>query len=472
MKKSIFIYLLAALSSTSALANSTVNIYVGPKNSLALENAKQIASAEQSTAARTLTKAFNAAAKKLVDCNGCTVNIKVANGQYLGKAKTGMWNFPDVIAPKSTLRILGGYNDDFSERAPFTHATILQTSKRRSAPILRFLGKKHALKELVLSGLVIDASPSNNYDVKTNSLNRSGSSTYGVLSFGYLTTNKLVIADNVFMNAIHGVAEPLIRAMTPEAEVIIRNNFMMNNIMNWRIGAGGYKHTVKHYQMSGNSFILNWPYNPDTTTALVGGVIIGNKYSAKLVSFTDNLFAYNVGGAIMPNFAEGGGPDINVKNNLFYDNGHMFPSDGADDGAFVGKFNGSGTHISLSMEDIEDDFDWVSENNVSIDPELSIPMVKLKALNQEKPAAGSSPEVTDPEPSAETSSSGEFNIDDLLSDEDIVSEPDFQMDEMAEEGNIKNFAPHMPYHPDVLPFPANSDAQAYGANANQVQNYE
>lgn len=454
---------------------STVNtIFVGPKNSLALDNAKQLEQDGKGQSARTITKAFNLAAKSLGSCGNCTVNIKIANGQYFGKAKTGAWFFPDVVAPNASLRIMGGYNDDFTEREPFTNSTILQVSENRSSPVLNFLGRKHALKELVISGLVIDIAPSNNYDAETNSLMRNGSSTYGALSLGYLTTNKLVIADNVFMNAIHGVAEPKIRAMTPNAQVIVRNNFMINNIMNWRVDAGGFKHKIKRYEFTGNSFILNWPYNPDTTTALVGSVIIGNKYSAETVAFAENIFAYNVGGAIMPNFVEGHGPAISVENNLFYENGHLFESDGAEDGAFVGKFNSSGTHISLTMEDVEDDFDWQSANNVSIDPELPIPLVKLKALNQKaQPEEESSPE-DDYEVAAESDADegDEFNIDDLIDEDSFEVEEEFELDEIVDDGDIKNFAPQIVYHPEFLPFPDNSEAEGYGASAQRVVNYD
>ena len=499
-------------------AATTYEVLVAPRDSVAYENSSSMADDSSVFAERKIHAAFAQAQELLVNCGDCTVHVKIASGTYEGKARTGQWTFADVQAPGATLRILGGYSEDFSSRAPFANPTILQVNENRSDAVLRFEGRKHALRELVVSGLTIDTSPSNSYGTKEASLHKEGSSSFPMLAFGYLTTERLVVSDNVFMNAAHGVGGPLIRSMSPQAEVRVENNLFLNNVHTWVVGSGGGKHIPGRYLISGNSFVLNWPYNPDQATSNPGAVEIGNNSSAAKVEFRGNLFAYNSGGAIHPQWDDNRGPKIAFVENLFYKNGVLFDPSSEASGAVVGKFNGSATHGVFDMIDVEDDFSWEAEGNVSMDPGLAIVPPKLKGVAYEgtgrrgvsKPVSGAvadargeapeeAPDSAMPEADPESAEvdelermmaeldalSGGGEVDtgtdtDAESDqpeeepsleEPIFEEEFFDFEEQGGEGAIENFAPYMELVPGKLPFPTNAEAQDFGASPERVRQY-
>jgi hypothetical protein len=444
----------------SAIA-ADATILVGKKGTKAAEHAATLADDKTVFAATKLHAAFAKASELLVSCKTCTVTIKVAAGAHEAKGNTGTWAFPDTVAPDATLRILGGWDARFEKRTPFATPSALVVVKPRSAAVIQFEGKKHALKELVFSGFVIDVSPGNNYDAKTNSLLKGTSSSHAVIAFGYLTTDKLVIADNVFMNAANGVGGPLIRAASAGAEVHVVNNLFLNNVMTWVVGGGGGKNTTKRYVIQGNTFALNFPYNPDATTSNPGTVEIGNKYSAASVELTGNLFAYNAGGAIFPQWDDKDGPKIAIKDNLFWKNGALFEAKTPAHGAVVGKFNRAAKHSVYDADELEEDFSWDVKGNVSFDPKLAIPVLKMKAVGQKAPAKEEK-KAEEEEDSAEDY----FGVE--TEQEDIEVDQDVEMDEYADEGSIKNYAPRMPFNLDALPFPGADKAKKYGASPARV----
>ncbi len=444
-----------------------LTVYVAPKSSAAYATAAAQVDNDSSFTERKIHKAFNRAAQHLLSCGACVVTIKIAGAEYQGKTRTGQWVFPDVKAPEGRLYILGGYDASFAKRKPFSHPTKLIVSKPRSGHVLRFQGKKHALKELVVSGFAIDVSPGNSYDPKTNSLLKGSSSSWGLLSFGYLTTDRLIVSDNVFMNAANGVAAPAIRKMTDNSEVIVRNNFFLNNVFNW--SATSANSLLGKYVFENNSFIMNWPYNPDTGTANPGALEIGNRYTAKLVEIKSNIFAYNPGGAIHPQWDDANGPQLSIENNVFFKNGTMFKESVDREGMIVGKFNGGAQHKLYAPEDVEDDFDWTVNDNAVLDPGISVPVLKLTAL-------GDQAEHNDEETVAvvENDSLGQSLEEPLdeLPDDDYLSEldlsdlelnDDFAIDEWASDGQIKNYAPMMPFNREILSF-----YEAAGVNKDMV----
>lgn len=489
-----------------AHAATTYDVLVAPRDSAASETAAALAArADGSTvfAERKIHSAFGRAQELLTGCGDCTVQVKIAGGSYDGKARTGQWTFPEVQAPGATLRILGGYADDFSSRDPFANPTILQVNENRSDAVLRFEGKKHALRELVVSGLTIDTSPSNSYGTGETSLHKGGSSSFPMLAFGYLTTERLVISDNVFMNAPNGVGGPLIRAMSPQAEVRVENNVFLNNVYTWVVGSGGGPHMPGRYAIVGNSFVLNWPYNPDRTTSNPGTVEIGNNASAAHVEIRGNLFAYNAGGAVHPQWDDTRGPEISFIDNLFYKNGALFDAPSPASGAVVGKFNNSATHGVFDMIDVEDDFTWETAGNVSFDPGLAIVPPQLQAITYEGHGRRGAPSRADDgaeEAPADPALAGDpasAEVDELermmaeleaLSDVDgadqeaegtetaeveepILSGSAFDFEEYADEGAIGNFAPYLELIPGELPFPTNPQARDYGASPQRVRQY-
>ena len=422
-----------------------LTVLVAPKKSAAYANAKKLADGSATLAERKIHKGFNAAAKHLAACGACTVTVKVAAGTYVGKGRSGHWIFPKVVAPKATLRILGGYDDNFAKRAPFTQPSLLMSSENRSAPLMKFEGRKHALKALYLSGFVFDVAPGNKYDAKTNSLKRGASCTFPILSFGYLKTEHLVVADNVFMNAAQRGVEPLIQAATPKTIVEVRNNFIMNNTLAWIVKSANGRNIPGEYRVTGNSFILNWPYNPDPNTAQPAALEVGNKYTAAQVTIEGNLFAHNVGGAIMPDYDDTVGPPISIRNNLFFGNGVLFGTAKTDTGAVVGKFNGAGTHSLYSTEDLEDDFEWKVEGNVSFDPQVPVALV--------------TPGVVD--------------ANSITAKKTVLNDVRRLFGQNVDGGKveIKNFAPRFGLDLGNLPFPKNPKAAKYGARADRVEQF-
>ena len=432
-----------AMSSPAWAADLTV--LVADKGSRALAHAEAAADGAQVVVERKIFKAFDRAAGHLAGCGACTVTVKVAAGTYEGKGRTGQWIFPEVVAPQATLRILGGYDEAFGARAPFSRPSLLLVSKDRSAPVLTFDGKKHALRELYLSGFVFDVAPGNKYDAKTNSLLRGSSCTFPIMSFGYLTTERLVVADNVFMNAAQRGVEPLVRAASPTAEVVVRNNFIMNNTLAWIVRSANFKNIPGRYVVKGNSFIVNWPYNPDPSTAQPAALEIGNKYTAGQVLIEDNLFAYNVGGAIMPGYDDTAGPPITIKGNLFFGNGVLFGAEDPATGAVVGKFNRAATHSLFSAEDLQDDFSWAVSGNVSFDPKVPVARVDPGVVDSHAVTAKKT----------------------VLNDVRGL----FGQNKDGGRVEIADFAPRLGLDLAHLPFPAEPKAKAYGVQPERVEQF-
>lgn len=509
--------LLMVLGSPAMAADLT--IYVAPKDSQAYEQASQLGQGPVETR---IHKAFQAAADALAGCGECEVRIHLAGGEYTGKANVGSWEFPEVRALQASLKILGGWTDDFSERNPFAYPTVLKSNPDRSSVVLSFAGRKHGFKSLVVSGLTFDTTPSNNYDSQTNSFKRSGSSTFGQIAFGYITTDSLVVADNVFIGAPDGgVGGPVVRPIGSQGEVRIENNFFFNNLVPWKLASGSYSTPPARYVVRGNSFVLNWPYNADVATANPGALEIGNKHTAAKILIEDNLFAYNYGGAIFPQWDDTRGPEIEIRNNLFYGNGGLFGVDDPGSGAVVGKFVGAAKHSAFTAEELEEDFDWVVAGNVSLDPDLSLGIPSTKGLTStgqrsedravaseaaaEPPAVeggdpeegddleGGDPEGGDPEGGdagdlaaelAQLSASLEGAAADLEAESVPESAPELDLDLDLDLGldfddyesdgvgvtgeDLKNYAPKVVFEAGALPFPKNPDAQRYGASPARV----
>lgn len=484
-----------------------LEIYVAPKGSVAYENAVQL---DNGPVERRIHKAFNSASQHLNSCSNCSVTIRLAGGEYSGKANIGTWSFPETKAGSSHLLILGGWNEDFSKRSPFQTPTVLKVNPNRSDVVFSFEGRKHAFKQIVLSGLVVDTSPSNAYDAKTNSLMKSGSSTFGQLKFGYINTDSLIITDNVFMSASSGgVGGPIVKPFGSNGEVIVENNVFFNNVIPWKVASGSYSNPPKVYVVRGNTFALNWPYNADVTTSNPGALEIGNNRATDQLNIEKNIFAYNYGGAIFPQWDDTRGPKMAIKDNLFYGNGGMFGASEAGSGAIVGKFAGAATHSIFTMEDIEDDFSWSVSGNVSFDPELRIGIPKTIGMTSvgdrsEGRAAGVDADSALKNTKAESTESdlddlsAELSeLDALLSEGDIVADEagadsvssnldmdldldldiELDFDDYADDGiglagsDLKNYAPKVSFDDGAIPMPLNPDASAYGASPNRVKQY-
>ena len=440
-----------------------VTLLVAPRDSPAAARAAAHADGKTVFAVPSLGKGFVQAASALSACGACVVTIKVASGPMTSRGGVGSFVFPSVTAPKATLRLLGGYDDEFQTRAPLSKPTVLAVGKPRGSPVLSFAGKKHALRELVVSGFAVDVAAGNDYDVKTNSLLKGSSSSDSVLAFGYLTVERLVISDNVFVNAANSVAAPTVRAASAQSEVHLVNNLFLNNVRPWVvIGAEG-RFKLARYLVAGNTFALNWPYNPDANTSNPGALEIGNNRTAGLVEIRGNLFAYNVGGAIFPQWDGQRGPKMAIQDNAFWENGQLFSPTSPGQGAVVGKFNRSPKHMVYSPQIIEDEFSWDSAGNQVLDPRLAMPVQKLQALGQ--PAEKAPEAAVEPTPDENADSPEDF----FGISKTAPAADEFDMTELAEEGAIKNYAPRMTLDLERLPFAKAAEAAAYGASPSRTE---
>jgi hypothetical protein len=295
--------------------------------------------------------------------------ILVASGPQTGQAGNGSWEIERINNPEATLVILGGLTNGFKARNPFAKPTQLMTNKGRSTAVLQ-LASRSVIKKLVISGFWFDGADSNSYDAETNSILRDTSRTLPLVGLSAPKVNELIIADNMFINAAHGAYDIVVQPLTKTSRVEIRNNAFINNIKTMKLGGGVMP--MKEILVKNNSFILNWPYNLDTTSSNVGVLELHTKDSAESVTVEGNLFAYNVAGAMQHDWTESRIPKLKIVNNLFYRNGMLFEPEALNSGIFVGKFGSNGIHRCLNIEQAEDDFGYTVEKNVVADPGLKV----------------------------------------------------------------------------------------------------
>ncbi|MFQ5569888.1 MAG: hypothetical protein ACE5G0_09450 [Rhodothermales bacterium] len=430
----MILLMLAVLVPPTAQADSYV-IYVAPKNTSAYEVAQQKADDTLIFAERTFHRALTKAAS-LLQSGPHTVTVVVAQGQYFGKAKQGIWVVPVIDNPEGTLRIVGGFNDDFTARQPFLWVSELITAEGRNGALLQ-ITKKSRLKELVISGFMFDAAPSNAYDQKTNSILKGQSRTYPLVSFSLLHTDHLVVDSNIFINGAHGAFDPYIAPLTPEAVVDITNNFFINTIKTTSTQATSFRgNTVHEINFRHNSFLLNWPYNPDPTSSNVSAINLYHKEGCRQLNVEGNLFAYNPGGAMQHDWPEERMPGVNISNNLFHMNAGLF-EDGADDaGVIAGKFGLNPKYLILDLETVEDDFGYTVDGNVVMDPKIPIALADLQAAD----------------------SYGVQRKNTILNDIRRL----FGLNQDGGTVAIANYAPALVYNPKVAPLPTVEAARAYG----------
>lgn len=412
--------LAAAAVLAGALAAETPNdvtVYVGSRDSGAFANAESMADGSSSFAERSFHRGLGKALEML---RRGDVTIKVAEGEYDGQLGMGVWVLDQIDAEDRTLRILGGYDASFSSRDPFGTPSVLVTAPGRSGPMLEF-ATRSKLKELVISGLVFDAGNSNVYDDGTNSIVRgSGTRTLPIINFKQIQLERLVVADNAFVNAAQVAFDPLIKPVG-NSEFIITNNFFLNCIMPiQKLGADGISRAVGTLRFTHNTVLLNWPLNPDPTSSNVGSIGLVHSGYVSNLEIESNIFAYNVGGAFQHDWALDRMGRINFENNLFWENGLLF---GEADAPIVGKFGPNPRYLVISLDDLEDELEYGGGGNVTMDPDIYIDINFFAEMEEEEDWA-------------------EIYVD--------------------------SFAPRMEFYADSPPFPQNPDAEPYGVQRNQV----
>ena len=434
----LFLLLIAAcalLAAQPAQADSYV-ILVAPKDSPAYAAAQARENGSTVFAERTLHRGLTRAAELLAS-GSHTVSVYVAQGVYTGKAGMGVWKVPAIDNPQGTLQIAGGFNDDFSGRQPFGLLTELQTVPGRDGAILQFASKS-TLKELVVSGLVLDAAPSNDYDQRSNNLLKGSSRSYPLVSFSLLTLDRLVVADNVLMNGAHGAFDPYVQPLSGASIIDIQNNVFLNNVKAMKLAA---PKAFAELNLRRNTFFLNWPFNPDPTSSNVSAVELYHAGGADRVTVEGNLFAHNPGGALQHDWPEERMAPLVLRDNLFYSNASLFEDGDAEAGVFAGKFGTNPRYLLLDLETVEDDFGYEVSGNVAMDPAIPIAMAELQAAN-----SGS------------------------VQRENTVVNDVRRLFGLNQDGGtvaIANYAPAMSYH---FPQPTAEAAQRYGAQPGQLWN--
>lgn len=468
-------------------AAQDIDILVAPRGTPANEAAAARADDRTVFAENRIHRAFQRAAEHMAGCGVCTVSVRLAAGAYTGRGDTGMWLVPEIVAPGASLRITGGWDDAFKVRAPFDTPSLLVSNATRSAPVLRFDGRRPEMAELVVSGLVFDTAPSNRYDAQNHALLRGGSSTWPQISFGYLKTRHLVIADNVFMNAPEGVGGPLLTTPDEGARLDVVNNVFFNAVTPWVIPGGASSKRPEEIAITGNSFVLNWPRNPDPTTSNPGALEIGNNYATDHVLIERNIFAWNMGGAIFSQWDHDRSPPITIRDNLFWRNGLMYGATETDDGAMVGKFNGAASYRIYDPIDLEDDFDWTTEDNVSFDPGFRLEIPELQTIrygDEYRGADTGAAERVEDEAAPALSDDAQADVDDfaaelaaLLGEEDMGDGMEAAADDaddgapvqiIGPDNSIRNYAPALPFNRVGVPMPGAPEAADYGASPERI----
>ncbi|MBM4778209.1 MAG: hypothetical protein GQE15_10960 [Archangiaceae bacterium] len=432
-------WLSAALLVCSAPAFAeTFTIYVAARDSDAHKAAEKLVDDKRTFWFAKMAKAIPKAVE-LINGTANEVRIHMAQGQ-----EAGLFGMNGVDGSKGKLFILGGWCADWKTRDPFQCPTEIIAGDGRPDAFFNFGGNKTLFGELVLSGFIFDAAPSNKYDAKTNSLLKGTSRTIPLLSLKQVVVQHLVISDNVFLNGAQRAFEVYHSPMSNETVVDVQNNFFLNNVIPLKFSPAGYKgFKTKAINFKNNSVILNWPFNPDPTSSDVGALTLWHKDCCTELNIESNLFAYNPGGAMQHDWPEARMPKLRINNNLFYMNATLFGNDKPEAGFFAGKFGPNPSYIVVNVSPgLVDDYGYEMKGNVVMDPKVPVALVDLQAADSSSVTA---------KKTVMNDIRGMFGIN--------------------KEGGtvaIKNYAPRMGLDLKNLPFPAEEKAKQYGVQTSLV----
>ena len=412
-------------------------VIVAQRGTDAYKAAEGMANGSTAFLERKLWRGLNKAAELLNEADGRTVQVAIAGGEYTGQFNKGVWAVPQITSAGGALHVLGGYNDDFSGRQPFGFPVHLTTIRGRDGAIFQ-MAEKSALRELVVSGLILDAAPSNKYDARTNSIVKGESRSYPLMSFGRATVERLTVADNVLLNGAHAAVRLTITPASPSAEVHITNNFFLNNLLAFESQTYPAKlRTFGRLVVRHNSFILNWPYNPDQTSSNVSAIEMHTSQSFEAMAFERNLFAYNPGGVFQIDWPEDRLPEMAIRDNLFFLNGALWNQAEPEAAVVAGKFGLNPTYMVLDLYDVEDDLSADMGGNVAMDPQIPVVLAPLQGVQ---------------------------GSDEVQAQPTLMNDVRRMFGANTDGGTvaIANFAPQMQYDTRVVPLPQNAEAQPYG----------
>ncbi|MGB3541363.1 hypothetical protein [Rubrivirga sp.] len=440
-----FLLLLLALASTSAaVAQDTFNILVAPRGTTAFSNAEAQADGSTVFAESALWRGLNRAASLLNEGGDREVRVLIASGDYGGELGSGgTQRVPQVENPRGSLKVFGGMNDDFSDRDPFSRFVSVPTQEDRGGALFQIAGNSE-FREIVISGLVLDAAPSNDYDSRSGSLLKGSSRTFPILAWAQVEAERVVVADNIIVNGPMGGFQ--IGSSPPEdntGEVIVENNYFVNNLLALRtrtFGANAFR-AYALLTVRNNTFALNFPFNADPTSSNVSAVEWHNDNSFKRLVFENNIFAHNPGGAFQSDWEQEDLPEIEIRDNLFYSNGAVFGQSGPEDVVVAGKFGTNPEYILLDLDGARDNLRATVSGNVSFDPDLRLALVADQRVDPSFIKA---------------------QVDEIDDPRELFG---FSTGTVA----VGVFAPEMLLDTRVVPIARNPDAQAYGVQRDDVR---
>lgn len=268
--------------------------------------------------------------------------IHVARGDYSGKLKSGF-----IIIKTPNLTLLGGYNDDFTKRNPFTNPTRIYKDKTSKAQGLDvgLVKTEENYSGLVMDGFIFDATNRNSYDgngdlqvtlslkkppltlsqkdchVKNSIIMNTAHTGIIMRGAGSSIENCLII--NTVYSGIHVLGDP--SADPTETPILLRNNTIL---FTWKKGTtGGY------------------------------GIDIGTGCQVNMVN---NLLGYNEGYAVSN--------QLNVDSSSIHtlNNNAMFQNKGGNYAFFSAE---NKTTLTIDdPDDFEDSDLEEAENNILSDP--------------------------------------------------------------------------------------------------------
>ena len=433
---------LALAASSTAVAQDVFQVLVAPRDTPAFTNAQSQANGSTTFAESALWRAIDRAATLLNEGGEREVRVLIAAGDYDGELGSGIQRVPQLSNPDGALKIFGGMNDDFSDRDPFSRFVTVPTAEDRDGAIFQIAGRAE-IGEIVISGLVLDAAPSNDYDERSGSLLKATSRTFPVLGWAQVEAERVVIADNVIVNG--PMAGFQIGSSPPEpgtGEVVIQNNVFLNNLLALRTRTFGRRAGFAYARLlvRHNTFALNFPFNPDPTSSNVSAVEWHNTNSFLEMVFEGNIFAYNPGGVFQSDPAQADLPQIAIRDNLFFFNGALFGESEPDAVIVAGKFGPNPTYQLLDLDAARDNLRATLSGNVSFDPDLRLALVSDQRVDPSLIKA---------------------QVDELEDPRELFG---FGSGTVA----VGTFAPEMLFDPRVVPIARNPDAQSYGIQRDDV----
>ena len=227
--------------------------------------------------------------------------IHVAGGEYHGKLKAGRWK---IELPY--VAMLGGYDANFTERAPWTNPTRLlcptEFKGTRGGVTLEGDGDYTGA---IVDGFVFDKRTNNNYDQDGNLVDQHTDHSIQLR----LERPECAVRNCIFVNGGEG-------GILVANGMVVENNLFMNHIGTAIVVRGG--HTTAPFTLRNNTILFNWEragrfgkgmgfggeaiiVESQSRGAIQGNILefsdnnaIRFNADAKDVRLTDNIFAHNL----------------------------------------------------------------------------------------------------------------------------------------------------------------------------------